>query len=78
MLGVVFELFVVEENLFAGRKHELGAAVNACEDSILEFHCRFPVQGLAPKRPSLLTNLPVSGSLLSFVMLNKGPVRTKK
>jgi hypothetical protein len=29
MLGVVFELFVVEKQLFARRKHKVGAAVIA-------------------------------------------------
>jgi hypothetical protein len=40
--GVVLELFVVEENLFAGRKNELGAAVNALQYTIGEFHGRLP------------------------------------
>ena len=41
-LGIVLELFVVEENLLAGRKNELGAAVDALEYSIGEFHGRLP------------------------------------
>jgi hypothetical protein len=41
-LGVVFELFVLKEDLFAGRKNELGAAVDALQNSIREFHGRLP------------------------------------
>jgi hypothetical protein len=68
----------VEENLLAGRKNKLGAAVNACEDSIGEFHCRLPVQGLAPKSALALNDLAGPGSLVSFVMRNKGPARRKR
>jgi hypothetical protein len=35
-------LFVVEEDLLASRKNELGAAVDALEYSIGEFHGRLP------------------------------------
>jgi hypothetical protein len=42
VLGVVFELFIVEEDLLAGSKHKLGAAVAALQDSIGEFHVRLP------------------------------------
>src|SRR5580658_6555684 len=38
VLGVVFELFVVEKDLLAGRKHKLGAAVAALQYSIGKFH----------------------------------------
>jgi hypothetical protein len=41
-LRVVLELFVVEEDLLAGRKNELGAAVDALQNSIGEFHGRLP------------------------------------
>ena len=37
-LGLVLELFVVEEELLAGGKNEIGPAVNAFESLILEFH----------------------------------------
>jgi len=37
-LGLVLELFVVEEQLFARRKDEVGAAVNTLENLVLEFH----------------------------------------
>jgi hypothetical protein len=40
--GVVHELFVVEEDLLAGCKNKLGAAVDTCEHSIGEFHGRLP------------------------------------
>jgi hypothetical protein len=41
-LRVVLELFVVEENLLASSKNKLGAAVNARQYSIGEFHDRLP------------------------------------
>jgi len=37
-LGVVFELFIVEEQLFARRKHKLGGAVDTRQYSIGEIH----------------------------------------
>jgi hypothetical protein len=49
VFGIVLELFIVEEDLLASSKYELGAAVNALEDSIGEFHGRLPSQGLPPK-----------------------------
>jgi hypothetical protein len=42
MLGVVLELFIVEEQLLACRENKLGAAVNTLQDSIGEFHGRLP------------------------------------
>ena len=78
MLGVVLKLFIVEKDLLARSKNKLSAAVNACEDSIGKFHCRLPMQGLAPKSAWALKELAGPGSLLSFAMHNKGPVRTKR
>jgi hypothetical protein len=40
--GVVLELFVVKENLLAGGEYELGAAVDALQYAICEFHGRHP------------------------------------
>jgi hypothetical protein len=37
-LGFVLELFVVEEELFTGREHEICAAVNTLQNLILELH----------------------------------------
>jgi hypothetical protein len=37
-LGFVLKALVVEKQLLARGKDELGAAVNALEDSVLEFH----------------------------------------
>ena len=37
-LGLVLELLVVEEELFAGGENEIGTAVDALERLILEFH----------------------------------------
>jgi hypothetical protein len=59
VLGVIPELFVVEENLLACCEYELGAAVDALKHSILEFHGRLPSQGLAPKSAMDLEDLPV-------------------
>jgi len=36
--GFVLELFVVEEQLFSGREHEVGPAIDALEYLVLEFH----------------------------------------
>jgi hypothetical protein len=41
-LGVVLELFIVEEDLLARRKNKLGAAVDALQYSIRKFHGRLP------------------------------------
>jgi hypothetical protein len=49
VFGVVFELFIVEKELLAGRKNELGAAVDALQDSIGEFHGQLASQGITPK-----------------------------
>jgi hypothetical protein len=51
-LGVVFELFVLEKDLFACGEDKFGAAVNAREYSIFEFHGRLPWRmGIHRKRP---------------------------
>jgi hypothetical protein len=54
MLGVVLELLIVEEELLACSENKLGAAVNAFQDSIGEFHGRLPSQGLLPKSATAL------------------------
>jgi hypothetical protein len=77
MLGVVLELFVVEEELLACCENKLGAAVNALQDSIGEFHGRLPSQGRPPKSAMAQQELAGSGSLYSFVVHYKGPDRTK-
>jgi hypothetical protein len=41
-LGVVLEILVVEEQLFACGKDEVGTAINALENFIREFHGRLP------------------------------------
>jgi hypothetical protein len=60
MFGVVLELLIVEEELFACCKNKLSAAVNALQDSIGEFHGRLPSQGIAPKSAMAQQDLPVS------------------
>jgi hypothetical protein len=59
MLRVILELFIVEEELLACSENKLGAAVNAFQHPIGEFHGRLPSQGLTPNRPWLCRNLPV-------------------
>ena len=44
-LGVVFEFLVLEKDLLACGENEFGAAVNAREYSISEFHGRLPWSG---------------------------------
>jgi hypothetical protein len=51
MLGIVLELFVVEEKLLTGGEDKLSAAVVAFEDSILEFHGRLPRRKEGRNRP---------------------------
>ena len=41
-LGFVFELFVVEEQLFASSEDEIAAAVNTLQNFVLKFHARHP------------------------------------
>ena len=41
-LGLVLELLVVEEKLFAGGEEKLRAAIDALEQPVLEFHVRSP------------------------------------
>ncbi len=60
MLGVILELFVVKEELLACCEYKFGAAVNAFEDSIGEFHGRLPSQGLPPKSAMAQQVLPVA------------------
>jgi len=79
VLGIVLELFVVEENLLAGGKHKVGAAVAAFEYSISKFHWpASPKQGGSPKSASDVQNRAGPGSLFPFVCHNKGPDRLSK
>ncbi len=59
MLGVILELLIVEEELLACSENKFGAAVNAFQHSIGEFHGRLPSQGIPPKSATSLLNLPV-------------------
>jgi hypothetical protein len=42
VLGVVLELFVVEEKLLACGEHKLSAAITTLQHSVGKFHGRFP------------------------------------
>jgi hypothetical protein len=77
-LGIVLELFVVEEELLACRKNELGAAVDALEYSIGEFHGRLPQSRDVHRNRPLGERLAGPGSLFSFVLQNKSPGRLKR
>jgi hypothetical protein len=73
VLGVILELFIVEEELLARSEYKLGVAVDAFQHSIGEFHGRLPSQGLTPKSAMALLGLAGRGSLISFVVQYKGP-----
>jgi hypothetical protein len=49
--GFVFESFVGEEHLFAGRKNELSTALRALQDLIVVFHERFPLDPIRAVGP---------------------------
>jgi hypothetical protein len=40
--GIVLELLVVEEELLAGSKYKLGAAIDALQNSVGKLHGRLP------------------------------------
>ena len=77
--GVILELFVVEEKLFAGRENKLGATIDALENSIGKLHDRLPHwQGSTLK--SAMTNRkdsPVPFPCLSTSFFYQGPGRNK-
>jgi hypothetical protein len=77
VLGVVFELFVLKKHLFARREDELGAAISALENSIVEFHVR-PASLDRESPKSANKKLAAGpGSLPSFTFL-KGPGPLKR
>jgi hypothetical protein len=66
VLGVVFELFVVEKQLLACSEHKIGATVGAFQNSIIEIHGRlpcnrehFPIRPCPLKRRVLVGGIPV-------------------
>jgi hypothetical protein len=71
-LGVVFEIFVVKEKLFASGKNKLCAAVAAFKDSVRKLHGRLPKEGKYTEigRESIDFAGPVS--LSSFVSPQQG------
>jgi hypothetical protein len=73
VFGVVFELFVVKEELLAGRENELGAAIYTFQDSIGEFHGQLASQGITPTSVSARSRAAGLGSLFTFLWLHKGP-----
>jgi hypothetical protein len=78
MLGVILELFIVEEKLFAGCEHKISATVVALQYSVSEFHWPASLeQGKKMKSAKNVTKLPFPFSLSSFSLHNKGPGRNK-
>jgi hypothetical protein len=78
MLGIVLELFVVEEKLLAGGEYEFSAAIDALQDLILEFHGRLPQeQGMGRNRPWCSTARRSRFPCLRASFCNQGPGRTK-
>jgi len=61
MFGVVFKLFIVEEELLASSKNKIGAAVNTFQNSISEFHASLPRrESHTDSDHGLIKNLPVA------------------
>jgi hypothetical protein len=76
VLGIVLELFVVEEKLFSGGEHKLRAAVIALQHSVCEFHDRFPRnRDLAESAIRNTLSVPIPRFRTSFGI--KGPGRHK-
>jgi hypothetical protein len=73
MLGVVLELLIVEEELLACSENKLGAAVNAFQDSIGEFHGRLASQGIAPKSATAQLGTCRSRFPVLFLVAQQGP-----
>jgi hypothetical protein len=73
MLGVVLELFVVEEQLFTRCKYKLAAAIAALQDSIRKLHGRLPKEGKHREIGHELNDLPFPFPCLLSLVLNKGP-----
>jgi hypothetical protein len=78
VLGVVLELFIVEEELLAGRENKIGAAAVALQNSVGKLHGRHPqTQGNSLKSAIVPRCLPVPVSLSTCLLNNKGPGRKK-
>ena len=77
MLGIVLELFVVKEQLFAGGEYELRPAVVTLQNSVDKFHGRFPKAGTTFEIGHDLESLPVPFPCLCTSLNNKGPGRSK-
>jgi hypothetical protein len=73
VFGVVFELFIVEKQLLAGRKNELGATVDALQNSIGEFHGQLASQGIAPKSATAQLGTCRSRFPVLFLVAQQGP-----
>jgi hypothetical protein len=73
VFGVVFELFIVKKKLLAGRKNELGAAIDARQDSIGEFHGRLASQGITPKSVTARSRTCRSRFPVFFQVVQQGP-----
>jgi hypothetical protein len=73
MLGIVLELFVVEEKLLAGRKYKVGTAIVALQNSIDEFHWPASLEQGNSLKSAMEVSPAGPVSLYSFYLQNKGP-----
>jgi hypothetical protein len=73
VFGVVLELFIVKKELLAGRKNELGAAVDALQNSIGEFHGQLASQGITPKSVTARSRTCRSRLPVLFLVAQQGP-----
>jgi hypothetical protein len=73
VFGVVLELFIVEKQLLARRKNELGAAVDTLQNTIGEFHGRLASQGITPKSATARLGNCRSRFPVLFLVAQQGP-----
>jgi hypothetical protein len=73
MLGIVGELFVVKKKLFACSEDELGAAINALQNSIGELHGRLPQEREISQKSAMYQPTCRSVSLSSYSLAQQGP-----
>ncbi len=75
VFGIVLELFVEKEQLLARSEYELGAAIDAFESLVDEFHGRYPKEREHTEIGHELMSLPVPLPCLLSSIHNKGPGR---
>jgi hypothetical protein len=78
VFGVVLELLIVEEELLACCENKFGAAVNAFQHSISEFHGGLASQGITPKSVTAQLGTCRSRFPVLFLVVQQGPGPRKK